>query len=194
MSHERYIGSSVSVAVVIHLVGLSTQSCQCEVLHHPHQSAWVAVMVTIGGKDVLPLVVVSIAVHAQLGMEVLVFIPEMVNTANEYYGQAELCKAPQHLFLDISLTTTAVEGRHDDKYDHKQVEWYVVHHVILVHAEEWQCRVIDVDNVGLIVDGEIIDVWDEGSCHDGHSCINAATKWGVVIESPGENCHEQGSQ
>ena len=92
------------------------------------------------------------------------------------------------------MTLTPIESSHENEDRYEQVEWYVVDHVVLVDAEERQSCVVDVDDVSLIVDREIIDVWDEGNCHDGNTAIDDSAQQGIVVESPGEDAHEQGSQ
>ena len=91
MGAERCFGSSIAIAVVIHLVALSVESCERKILHHPHQSAGIAIVVAISGKNVFPLVVVGIKIHAQLGMEVLVLIPGIVYAIDQCSGQTQLC-------------------------------------------------------------------------------------------------------
>ena len=124
--------------------------------------------------------------HGQFTMEVFVLIPEMEHAVNQRYTQNSLYKNGTKR-LDGSLQTGGKKGHHHIEKG-KQIKRNVIGLMVLGNIVEGQLSIIDISQIGLVIDKTVAQQGNSDGTDDGHQTIDDSTS--TFSQSPRPDAHQ----
>ena len=168
----------------VHLITLTTQAAQCQVVHHHNRSCRLPLLLGTFCYHAFPVSLLHTALHTQLMVEVGILIPEMIDATNDSSQHHSLFD-PVHDRVLRGFPLPMADQCQQQEAKSQRIVGIVVLRITITNSKHRQGRPIDVYNIGLVIDKIVIN---QGYDDDTQYSDNAHQPFTPVLQ-----CHQDDS-